>query len=163
MSALFIKSSISVGASGALFGLLGGMLSELLTNWTIYTNKVILESSHLSEIYAAADTFWTWKIPINFLMLLTFFFLQCAALFTLVLIIAINLAVGVLPHVDNFAHIGGFVSGFLLGFVLLIRPHFGWVAQKNVPPGYLATPVKHKHKLYQYILWITAAILLIVG
>ncbi|KAJ8484791.1 hypothetical protein OPV22_017276 [Ensete ventricosum] len=126
MSALFIKASISVGASGALFGLLGGMLSELLTNWTIYTNK-------------------------------------CAALFTLVLIIAINLAVGVLPHVDNFAHIGGFVSGFFLGFVLLIRPHFGWVAQKNVPPGYRATPVKHKHKLYQYILWIAAAIILIVG
>ncbi|KAL9254216.1 RHOMBOID-like protein [Drosera capensis] len=30
---------VSVGASGALFGLLGAMLSELITNWTIYTNK----------------------------------------------------------------------------------------------------------------------------
>lgn len=41
LSSLFIQSSISVGASGALFGLLGGMLSELITNWTIYANKVI--------------------------------------------------------------------------------------------------------------------------
>lgn len=40
LSALNSKSSISVGASGALFGLLGGVLSELLTNWTIYENKV---------------------------------------------------------------------------------------------------------------------------
>jgi predicted GNAT superfamily acetyltransferase len=38
---------------------------------------------------------------------------------TLLLVIAINLAIGMLPHVDNFAHIGGFLTGFLLGFVLL--------------------------------------------
>ena len=43
LSALFIQSNISVGASGALFGLLGGMLSELITNWSIYDNKVLIE------------------------------------------------------------------------------------------------------------------------
>jgi membrane associated rhomboid family serine protease len=31
MSALFIQSSVSVGASRALFGLVGSMLSELIT------------------------------------------------------------------------------------------------------------------------------------
>lgn len=126
LSALFIQSSISVGASGALFGLLGGMLSELITNWTIYANKL-------------------------------------AALLSLLIIIAINLAVGILPHVDNFAHIGGFVSGFLLGFVFLIRPQFGWVSQKYVTRRYGATPAKRKHKAYQYMLWIIAVILLVVG
>lgn len=40
LSALLLKNTISVCASGALFGLLGSMLSELLTNWGIYSNKV---------------------------------------------------------------------------------------------------------------------------
>ncbi|KAL5747859.1 hypothetical protein ACOSP7_024877 [Xanthoceras sorbifolium] len=126
LSALFIQEGISVGASGALFGLLGAMLSELIVNWTIYENKL-------------------------------------AALLTLIFIIIINLAVGILPHVDNFAHIGGFLSGFLLGFVFLIRPQFGWVSQKKAPPGYIARTVKPKHKTYQYVLWVLSAILLIVG
>ena len=61
LSSLSINPSenptISVGASGALFGLLGAMLSELITNWTIYSNKVtkkmqrILFPFHLSILY----------------------------------------------------------------------------------------------------------------
>ncbi|KAI6671991.1 hypothetical protein NL676_006876 [Syzygium grande] len=120
-------SKISVGASGALFGLLGAMLSELITNWTIYANK-------------------------------------CTALFTLVIVVAINLAVGLLiPHVDNSAHIGGFISGFLLGFVLLIRPQFGYVSRRYIPDGYDVKHKMSKHKSYQYCLWVTALILLVAG
>nr|XP_028954561.1 RHOMBOID-like protein 1 isoform X1 [Malus domestica] len=126
LSALFIQYGISVGASGALFGLLGSMLSELTSNWTMYVNKL-------------------------------------AALLTLLFIIIINLAVGILPHVDNFAHIGGFVSGFLLGFLFLIHPQFKWLTQRNAPPGHVTTPVKSKHKTYQYVLWVLSLILLIVG
>nr|KYP44912.1 Rhomboid family member 1 [Cajanus cajan] len=126
LSALFIGERISVGASGALFGLLGGMLSELLTNWSLYEKKL-------------------------------------GALFTLVFIIVINLAVGVLPHVDNFAHIGGFLSGFLLGFVFLIRPQFGWIKQRNAPQPFSQTLIKPKFNKYQCISWVLALILLIVG
>ncbi|XP_010414449.1 PREDICTED: RHOMBOID-like protein 1 [Camelina sativa] len=126
LSSLYNRAGISVGASGALFGLLGAMLSELLTNWTIYANKF-------------------------------------AALLTLIFIIAINLAVGILPHVDNFAHLGGFTSGFLLGFVFLIRPQYGYFNQRNNPRGYAPPSAKSKHKPYQYVLWITSLILLIAG
>jgi hypothetical protein len=124
MSGLFIRSTtVSVGASGALFGLIGSMLSELMTNWTLYANKV-------------------------------------SALLTLIFIIAVNLALGLLPRVDNFAHIGGLISGFLLGFVFFIRPQFEWLNQTREPAG---SPVKRKHKTYQYVLWLAAAVLLVVG
>uniref|UniRef100_A0A7C9D4G4 RHOMBOID-like protein n=2 Tax=Opuntia streptacantha TaxID=393608 RepID=A0A7C9D4G4_OPUST len=102
------------------------MLSELLTNWTIYANK-------------------------------------CAALLTLTFVIIINLAVGILPHMDNFAHIGGFITGFLLGFILLIRPQFGWASTKHALPGHTSRPDKSKYKTYQHVLWVTSAVLLIAG
>lgn len=85
---------------------------------------------------------------------------QAAALLTLLVIIVINLAIGILPHVDNFAHIGGFLSGFLLGFVLLPRPQYGWLERGNVPSG---VGVKSKYRAHQYALWLISVILLIVG
>ncbi|KFK33229.1 hypothetical protein AALP_AA6G347100 [Arabis alpina] len=87
LSSLFIRNSISNGASSAICGLIGSLLSEVLTNWSIYTYKV-------------------------------------AAVLTLLFGIISSLAFGILPHIDNFAHLGGLFSGFLLGFVLLARPPF---------------------------------------
>ncbi|CAN8245338.1 unnamed protein product [Cochlearia groenlandica] len=121
LSSLFLQESISVGASGALFGLLGAMLSELLTNWTIYANKA-------------------------------------AALVTLIFIVAINLGLGMLPRVDNFAHIGGFLTGFCLGFVLLVRPQYGWERSSTN-----ASLTKRKHSMYQYVLFVVAAVVLVAG
>ncbi|KAK9276828.1 hypothetical protein L1049_006365 [Liquidambar formosana] len=127
LSALTLSSSVSVGASGALFGLLGAMISELITNWTIYTNK-------------------------------------CAALFTLVIVVALNMALGILlPRVDNSAHIGGFLSGFLLGFILLVRPQYGYVSRKYFAPGHDIEHMKSKYKFHQYLLWVTALVILIIG
>ncbi|XP_057457616.1 RHOMBOID-like protein 5 [Lotus japonicus] len=118
-------NTVSVGASGALFGLLGAMLSELLTNWSIYANK-------------------------------------CAALTSMLVIIGLNLAVGFLPHVDNSAHIGGFLAGFFLGFVLLMRPQYGYVNRKYIPPGY-DVKRKSKYKCYQYFFLVSSVIILLVG
>jgi membrane associated rhomboid family serine protease len=38
----------------------------------------------------------------------------------------ISVAFGLMPQVGNFANVGGFFTGFLLGFVLLLRPQRGY-------------------------------------
>jgi uncharacterized Tic20 family protein len=87
--------------------------------------------------------------------------LQAAALVTLLVVIAINLAIGILPHVDNFAHIGGFLTGFLLGFVFLMRPHYGWM-QRYVLPSDVKYTTK-KYLAYQWALLAVASVLAVVG
>ncbi|KAJ4718376.1 Rhomboid-like protein [Melia azedarach] len=120
------KETVSVGASGALFGMLGAMFSELIANWTIYANK-------------------------------------CMALSVLGFVITVNLSFGFIPGVDNSAHIGGFISGVLLGFVLFVRPQYGYVSKKYIAAGYDVKHRKPKYKSYQLLCWIISLILLVVG
>ncbi len=74
------------------------------------------------------------------------------------------LDLGLLPFVDNFAHIRGFLSGFFLGFVLLMKPQYGWMCHDELPLCIeVDLPVKHWHKAYQYVLFISSSLLRVAG
>ncbi|KAJ4718374.1 Rhomboid-like protein [Melia azedarach] len=121
------EETISVGASGALFGLLGSSLSEIITNWNLYANK-------------------------------------CAALTTLLIVIALNLTIGFIPGVDGTAHIGGLLAGFFLGFLLLLRPQYGYFgAYYYIVPGHDLKRKKPKYQLHQQLFWVLSFVILIIG
>ncbi|KAL3499397.1 hypothetical protein ACH5RR_038490 [Cinchona calisaya] len=139
---------VRVGAIYLISGIGGSILSSLFIQRSISVGA----SGALFGLLGAmlSELLTNWTIYSN----------KFAALFTLVVITAINLALGILPHVDNFAHIGGFMSGFLLGFVLLFRPQFGYLESRHLPPG---ARLKSKYAVYQYVLVLVALIFLIVG
>eukprot|EP00850_Spirogloea_muscicola_P017207 SM000145S00824 [mRNA] locus=s145:300554:302707:- [translate_table: standard] len=134
LSALLLPAGqVSVGASGALFGLVGATAAELLANWGLYANKLV-------------------------------------ALLSLGLVIAINLAIGLAPFVDKFAHIGGLACGTLIGFVLLTKPQRGWapppvpVKPASSQPASDGRPLEMgKHHPCQQALRVAAAVSLVVG
>jgi len=77
----FMPSEVSVGASGAIFGLVGAYSVFVLMHRRAFRHE---------------------GIP---------------ALLWLVFIIGLNLGIGlIIPNVDNFAHLGGLLSGCLLGW-----------------------------------------------
>ncbi|KAJ1565782.1 hypothetical protein HK096_010177 [Nowakowskiella sp. JEL0078] len=86
--ASFSAAVSSVGASGALFGLIAALLLDLIYNWSI-VEKPIYE-----------------LIKMLFVILLTFF-------------------IGTLPSIDNFAHVGGFLAGILVSFLVLPGGNMG--------------------------------------
>ncbi|KAJ9164158.1 hypothetical protein P3X46_023764 [Hevea brasiliensis] len=132
--------------------LLSGFAGSILSSLFIRNSISVGASGALFGLLGAmlSELITNWTIYTN----------KAAALFTLLVIIAINLAIGILPHVDNFAHIGGFLAGFLLGFVLLPRPRYGWLERQNLPAN---VSVKSKYKSYQYVLWLVSLVLLIAG
>ncbi|KAL1827548.1 hypothetical protein DCAR_0206702 [Daucus carota subsp. sativus] len=142
---------VRIGLLYLISGIGGSILSCLFIRNTISVGAsgalFGLLGSMLSELLT------NWTIYAN----------KFGALLSLVSIILINIAVGILPHVDNFAHLGGFLTGFLLGFILLIRPQYGWVNYKSAPPGYHASKPKSKYKSYQVVLLVCSILVLIVG
>ena len=94
LSCIFLPDYQSVGASGGLFGLLGGIFADIFCNWSLLFNKEL--NGHQEE-----------SVKRNFFVLMVLMF----ELF-------IHFSIGLLPLVDNFAHIGGILLGFLFGLVM---------------------------------------------
>ncbi|KAF9996657.1 hypothetical protein BGZ79_009614 [Entomortierella chlamydospora] len=80
-------TSPSMGGSGALFGLIGCLLLDLVQNWKLVVRP-------------------------------------CWELTKLLLMILFSFAFGLLPYLDNFAHIGGFFTGILTGLVFMPVVYF---------------------------------------
>ncbi|CAA7410878.1 unnamed protein product [Spirodela intermedia] len=139
---------VRIGPIYLLSGFAGSVLSSLFSRYSVSVGASGALFGLLGAMLSELITNWT--IYSN----------KAAALISLLIIIVINLAVGILPQVDNFAHIGGFLAGFLLGFVLLMRPQFGWLERHDFPPE---SRVKSKYKVYQYILGIISFGLLVAG
>lgn len=87
MSAL-VDDKVSVGASTALFGILGGLLAFLIVNW------VAMES--MREIRCC---------------------LLCFII--IILVVSVLFGLGSSTNVDNFGHLGGFVTGLPLSMALM--------------------------------------------
>lgn len=84
LSSIFLINTLGVGASGGIFGLIGGYIIHLL------------KQNRFSALVI-------YGFFIN--LLLTIFF-------------------GTLPIIDNWAHLGGLISGILLGFICFISKHY---------------------------------------
>ncbi|KAK9665543.1 hypothetical protein RND81_14G119000 [Saponaria officinalis] len=84
---------------------------------------------------------------------------KIAAGITLSLSLIINVVVAIVPYHGHISHaLGGFMTGFLLGFVLLARPK-EWLTRQHITSNVF----KSKYKPHQYALGVTSLVLLIIG
>lgn len=94
ISALFLPEYISVGASGGIFGLIGGCIADIIANWNLIFSKELNRGES---------------------------FKHAKALMWLMLDILLNVVIGLTPFVDNFTHLGGMIYGLLCGLSTLER------------------------------------------
>jgi len=87
LSTLFLPEYISVGASGGIFGLIGGCIADIVTNWNLLFSKEVNISNDGQRFRNVKVLVW------------------------LLVDILLNVLIGLTPFVDNFTHLGGMVYG----------------------------------------------------
>ena len=96
LSALFLPQFISVGASGGIFGLIGGCTADITLNWRLlFINYSPSENGNRSAAASRQNIY---------------------AILWLVLDIVVNAVIGLTPMVDNFSHLGGLIYGLCCGW-----------------------------------------------
>jgi membrane associated rhomboid family serine protease len=99
LSALMQPGYVLVGASGGIFGLVGLCVADITLNWKLLF--LVLQSRRTDDPPSRCD--------------------KCLCFWILALDLLINSLVGFTPYVDNFAHMGGLVYGFLMSCAMLER------------------------------------------
>lgn len=123
-SFVFAPQEISVGASGAIFGLVGAYSIFILAHRLAFRHGGI------------------------------------TALAWLILVIGLNLALGfVIPNVDNYAHVGGLLSGCLLGW--FFTPFYRVTIQDGQPVLADAHSLKRRWPLALLTIVLTVLIAII--
>lgn len=89
-----------MGASGGIFGLIGGCVADIVLNWNLLFIKGENEDSE------------NWRHSVAFIWLL--------------IEIIINGAIGFTPFVDNFTHLGGLLYGICCGISTIERLAVGF-------------------------------------
>ena len=100
LSALCLPQYISVGASGGIFGLIGGCTADIAINWNLLFLKTTVDEDTRYRHFMVV--FW------------------------LLMDILVNILIGLTPLVDNFTHLGGFLYGLFCGFSTIERLAVGF-------------------------------------
>ncbi|CAJ1968870.1 unnamed protein product [Cylindrotheca closterium] len=96
-SALFNPGVTSLGASGAVFGLIGASMADIIVNWNL---MFLVFRDHPGVSRCCIK----WK-----------------CFFWMLLEMVINWIIGLMPYIDNLVHMGGWIYGLLVGVVILER------------------------------------------
>ena len=113
LSAIFLPQYISVGASGGIFGLIGGCVADIAINWDLLFLKTTTNE----------ETRWR----------------HARVIFWLLMDVLVNCFIGLTPFVDNFTHLGGFLYGLCCGVSTIERLAVGFFGQRNDKWGRVRT------------------------
>jgi hypothetical protein len=127
LSALMQPGYILVGASGGIFGLIGLCVADITLNWKLL---FLVLQNRLPE----GSSIRRYKL-LCFGLLLTDLF--------------INSLLGFTPYVDNYAHMGGLVYGFLISCTMM----------GLLPLSFLGVSSSLRHRVRIYALRLSSAIL----
>lgn len=97
----------------ALIYLVGGVFGTIVSAIFVPLQVMVGASGAIFAVFGAlwADLWQNWSVYQD----------KCQALTMLLFLTVFNVLLGMMPYLDNFAHIGGIIMGFFMGLGLLVQ------------------------------------------